>query len=304
MSHEPVLYREIIHALQPISNGLYVDGTLGAGGHAFGILEASSPEGRLLGLDLDPTALSLAQERLEPFGDRAILIQDSYLALERHLNNLNWDAIDGLVLDLGLSSMQLDTPEKGFSFREDGPLDMRFDPTSHTTAADLINELPEKELADIIYRYGEERYSRKIARSIVAERPFYTTQELAALISKVIGHRRAHIHPATRTFQALRIAVNQELESVETVLPIALGVLKPGGRLAVIAFHSLEDRIVKQFCKRESKDCICPSELPICICDHKATLRELSRRPIYPDASEIERNPRARSARLRVVEKI
>ncbi|MBS1250216.1 MAG: Ribosomal RNA small subunit methyltransferase H [Chloroflexi bacterium] len=304
MSHEPVLFDEIIHALQPVSNGLYVDGTLGAGGHAFGILEDSAPEGRLLGLDLDPTALGLARERLEPFGERVTIVRDSYLYVEEHLNKLNWDAIDGFLLDLGLSSMQLDSPQKGFSFQEEGPLDMRYDPSAPTTAADLVNELPEKELADIIYRYGEERYSRRIARAIVADRPLKTTQELASLISRVIGHRRTHIHPATRTFQALRIAVNRELEAVEAILPIALGVLKPGGRLAVIAFHSLEDRIVKQFARHESKDCICPPELPICACDHKAQLRELSRRPIRPQASETDRNPRARSARLRVVEKL
>ena len=167
-----------------------------------------------------------------------------------------------------------------------------------------VNELSEKELADTIYLYGEERYSRRIAKAIVRERPLYTTQELAALISKVIGYHKTRIHPATRTFQALRIAVNRELESIEAVLPIALRALKPGGRLAVISFHSLEDRIVKQFCRRESKDCICPPELPICVCDHQAQLREISRRPIYPDPSETERNPRARSARLRVVEKL
>ncbi len=304
MSHESVLYREIIHALQPISNGVYVDGTLGAGGHAEGILEASAPEGRLLGLDLDPMALKLARERLEPFRERVVIVQDSYLNLEKHLNNLGWDATDGVLLDLGLSSMQLDTPERGFSFRAEGPLDMRFDPSAPLTAADLVNELPGKELAGIIYRYGEERYSRGIARAIVAERPLYTTQELADLISKVIGHHRSRIHPATRTFQALRIVVNRELEALETILPIALGVLKPGGRLAVIAFHSLEDRIVKQFCRHESKDCVCPPELPICVCGHKAQLREITRRPICPGASEIERNPRARSARLRVAEKL
>jgi len=304
MSHEPVLYQEIIHALKPISNGLYVDGTLGAGGHAVGILQASAPKGRLLGLDLDPMALELARNKLEHFRERVVIVQDSYLSLEQHLNNLGWNAVDGILFDLGLSSMQLDTPERGFSFQQKGPLDMRFDPEFLLTAADLVNELPEKELADIIYRFGEEKYSRRIARAIVSERPLYTTQELVSLISEVVGHYKSRIHPATRTFQALRIAVNRELESIEAVLPIALRALKLGGRLAVISFHSLEDRIVKQFFRRESKDCICPSELPICVCDHQAQLREISRRPIRPGEREIERNPRARSARLRVVQKL
>ncbi|MEA2008375.1 MAG: 16S rRNA (cytosine(1402)-N(4))-methyltransferase RsmH [Chloroflexota bacterium] len=304
MFHEPVLYREIIHALQPTSNGLYVDGTLGAGGHAHGILEDSAPDGRLLGLDLDPVALDVAGDRLEHFGDRAVLVQDSYVAMGQHINNLGWDAVDGILLDLGLSSMQLDTPERGFSFRADALLDMRFDPSASLTAADLVNKLPESELADIIYNYGEERYSRKIARSIVAARPIHTTQELAALVSKTLGRFGSRIHPATRTFQALRIAVNQELTALETVLPIALGELKSGGRLAIISFHSLEDRIVKQFFRRESRDCICPPELPICVCDHQAQLREIVRRPIRPEESEIERNPRSRSARLRVAEKL
>ncbi|RLD05561.1 MAG: 16S rRNA (cytosine(1402)-N(4))-methyltransferase [Chloroflexota bacterium] len=304
MFHEPVLYREIIHALQPTSNGLYVDGTIGAGGHAYGILEASAPNGCLLGLDLDPAALDLARDRLENFGDRAVLVQDSYITMEQHINNLGWDAVDGILLDLGLSSMQLDTPARGFSFREDAPLDMRFDPSASLTAADLVNELPENELANIIYNYGEEKYSRKIARAIVAARPIHTTQELASLVSKMLGRFGSRIHPATRTFQALRIAVNQELAAIETVLPIALGVLKPGGRLAVISFHSLEDRIVKQFFRYESRNCICPPELPICVCDHQAQLREIVRRPIRPEESEIKRNPRARSACLRVAEKL
>lgn len=304
MSHEPVLYHEIIHALQLTSNGLYVDGTVGAGGHAAGILEGSAPNGCLLGLDVDPHALDLAQERLKRFGDRVVFVQDSYTTMGQHLNNLGWDAIDGVVLDLGLSSMQLDTPERGFSFRAEAPLDMRFNPSAPLTAAELVNKLPQNELADVIYNYGEERYSRKIARAIVAARPIHTTQELATVVSDTVGRYRGRIHPATRTFQALRIAVNQELESVESVLPIALGELKSGGRLAIISFHSLEDRIVKQFFRRESRDCVCPPELPICVCEHQAQLREIARRPIRPEESEIERNPRARSARLRVAEKL
>lgn len=304
LPHQPVLYNEIIHALQPQSSNSYVDGTLGAGGHARGILEASSPDGRLLGMDVDPQALAVARERLAEFSSRAVIIQASYTTLSEQLDKLGWDKVDGILLDLGLSSMQLDTPERGFSFKADAPLDMRFDPRNPVTAADLVNTLPEKDLADLIYRYGEERRSRQIARAIVKARPVETTQELAQLVARVVRGRRQDIHPATKTFQALRIAVNQELEALETVLPQAIASLNPGGRLAVIAFHSLEDRSVKQFFRKESRDCICPPRQPICTCDHVATIREITRRPIMPQEEEIQENPRARSARLRVAEKI
>lgn len=304
MRHTPVLYQETIHALKPTSPGTYVDGTVGAGGHAYGILKESSPNGRVLGLDLDPQALQVAQERLKKFGDRVILIRGSYTSLQSHLNNLKWNAVDGILLDLGLSSLQLDQPERGFTFREPGPLDMRFDPSQHVTAADLVNHLPPEELANLIYEYGEERYSRKIADAIVANRPLETTQELASLIARVIGRDRGRIHPATRTFQALRIAVNDELENLKAFLPAALHSLNPGGRLAVIAFHSLEDRIVKRFFRRESQDCICSPRAPICTCDHEAQLKEISRRPIRPSEKEREENPRSRSAKLRVAEKL
>jgi 16S rRNA (cytosine1402-N4)-methyltransferase len=302
--HQPVLYNEIIHALQPQSSNSYVDGTLGAGGHARGILEASFPDGRLLGMDVDPQALAAARERLAEFGSRAVIIQASYTTLSEQLDELGWDKVDGILLDLGLSSMQVDTPERGFSFKADAPLDMRFDPRNPATAADLVNYLPEKELADLIYRYGEERRSRQIARAIVKARPIETTQELAQLVARAVRGGRQDIHPATKTFQALRIAVNQELESLETVLPQAVASLNPGGRLAVIAFHSLEDRIVKQFFRQESRDCICPPRQPVCTCNHQATIREITRRPIMPQDKEIQENPRARSARLRVAEKI
>ena len=302
--HQPVLYNEIIHALQPQSSNSYVDGTLGAGGHARGILEASFPDGRLLGMDVDPQALAAAWERLAEFGSRAVIIQASYTTLSEQLDELGWDKVDGILLDLGLSSMQVDTPERGFSFKADAPLDMRFDPRNPATAADLVNYLPEKELADLIYRYGEERRSRQIARAIVKARPIETTQELAQLVARAVRGGRQDIHPATKTFQALRIAVNQELESLETVLPQAVASLNPGGRLAVIAFHSLEDRIVKQFFRQESRDCICPPRQPVCTCNHQATIREITRRPIMPQDKEIQENPRARSARLRVAEKI
>ncbi|MFO8037605.1 MAG: 16S rRNA (cytosine(1402)-N(4))-methyltransferase RsmH [Anaerolineales bacterium] len=304
MQHTPVLYQEIIHALQPTSQGRYVDGTVGTGGHAYGLLSASSPNGRLLGLDLDPESLQVARKRLEEFGDRVVLICSSYTELRSHLNNLEWDTVDGILLDLGLSSLHLDRPDRGFSFRHAGPLDMRYDPSQQVTAADLVNGLPREELANLIYRYGEERNSRKIADAIVANRPLETTQELASLIARVIGTKSGSIHPATRTFQALRIAVNNELERLKTVLPIALESLNSGGRLAVIAFHSLEDRIVKRFFRRESQDCICPPQLPVCACDHEAQLKEISRRPIRPSEREREENPRSRSAKLRVAEKL
>jgi 16S rRNA (cytosine1402-N4)-methyltransferase len=307
--HYPVLYNEIIHALRPVDGGLYVDGTVGAGGHAWGILQASSPGGRLLGLDLDPKALEISSERLAAFGARAVLIQASYTTLFSQLQRLGWSAVDGILLDFGVSSMQLDNPERGFSFQHEAPLDMRFDPTSDLTAAVLVNETPESELANILFRYGEERQARKIARAIVQARPLATTTELARVVAQAVGvksgrGRQGRIDPATLTFQALRIAANRELETVEAVLPAAVESLKPGGRMALISFHSLEDRIVKQFLRRESQDCVCPPRVPFCTCGHKATLREITRRPIQPGEEEINRNPRARSARLRVAEKL
>lgn len=302
--HQPVLYQEIIHALKPKPGGNYVDGTLGAGGHAWGILQASEPGGRLLGLDLDPVALAIAGEKLAAFGERAILRQASFATLQEQLNEVGWESVDGILLDLGLSSMQLDTPARGFSFQADAPLDMRFDPRSPTTAADLVNTLQEKDLADLLYEFGEERRSRQIARAIVRQRPIRTTKELADIVARANRSSKRGIHPATRTFQALRIAVNQELDALEQVLPQVVAALRPGGRIAVIAFHSLEDRIVKQYFRLESRDCICPPEQPICTCEHTASLKEIVRRPIRPNDAEIERNPRARSARLRVAERI
>jgi 16S rRNA (cytosine1402-N4)-methyltransferase len=303
MAHAPVLYHEIIHALCPEPQGLYVDGTVGAGGHAWGILESSSPDGKLMGLDLDPQALALAKARLAPFGERVILRQASYTTLEEQIATLGWTAVDGIVLDLGVSSMQLDTPERGFSFRVEAPLDMRFDPQGYVTAADLLNGLPEAELADLIYRYGEEPRARSIARAIIKRRPLHTTLDLAQVVAGVIKQTHGKIHPATRTFQALRIAVNDELRSIETVLPQAVASLALGGRLAVISFHSLEDRIVKKYFRQESQDCLCPPKQPVCTCGHKASLWEIARRPIRPEEKETINNPRARSARLRIAEK-
>ena len=301
--HLPVLLKTIITALQPKPAGRYIDGTLGAGGHSASILEECAPDGEILGLDLDPQALALAQERLANFGKRAHIIQTSYLMMKIEAEKLGWNTVDGILLDFGVSSMQLDTPERGFSFLHDGPLDMRFSPEASQSAADLVNTLPEDEIAAIIFQYGEDRLSRKIARIIVNNRPIHTTKDLADLILKYIG-KKERIHPATRTFQALRIAVNNELESIETVIPLAVSLLKPAGRLAIMSFHSLEDRLVKEYFRRESTDCICPPRQPVCTCSHRASIKEINRKPIEADETEKQANSRARSAKLRIAEKL
>ncbi len=301
--HRSVLYQAIIHGLSPESPGRYVDSTIGAGGHAWGILNASSPAGQLLGIDLDPQALEIARQRLAEFSGRVTLVQASYTSLLEQIHHLGWDRVDGIVIDLGLSSMQLDTPERGFSFQAEGPLDMRFSPSQPLTAEDVVNHWSERDIADLIWRYGEEPQSRRIARAIVQARPLHSTQELARVVANSSGSRKGHIHPATRTFQALRIAVNGELQALETFLPQAVAALKPGGRLAVISFHSLEDRIVKQFFRQESRDCLCPPQQPVCTCGHRASLIEMNRRPIEASTDETKLNPRARSARLRIIEK-
>jgi 16S rRNA (cytosine1402-N4)-methyltransferase len=290
--------------MQPKRGGLFVDCTVGAGGHAWGILQACSPDGQLLGLDVDPQALELAREKLAEFSERAHLIRASYTDLLKQLAALKWQKVDGILLDLGLSSMQLDTPQRGFSFHQEAPLDMRFDPDGKTAAADLVNNLDEVELANLLYRYGEEHRSRQVARAIVSTRPITTTTQLANVVARATGGGKSGIHPATRTFQALRIAVNGELEALEAVLPQTLQALKPGGRLAIISFHSLEDRMVKQFMRKESGDCICPPRQPVCTCGHKATLLEVTSKPVRPQDDEIRINARSRSARLRVAERI
>lgn len=302
--HQPVLYQEIIHALQPHRGGFYIDGTIGTGGHAWGILEACQPDGLLLGLDVDPQALELAHERLAPYGQRAILVRASYTTILEQLQRVGRKTVDGILLDLGMSSIQLDTPQRGFSFQVDAPLDMRFDPSNPVKAADLVNSKPENELADILYRFGEERHSHQVAQAIVRARPVTSTRQLAEVVARVTGGRRKGLHPATRTFQALRIAVNHELEAVEDVLPRAVACLVSGGKLAVISFHSLEDRLVKQFMRRESQDCLCPPRQPVCTCGHRASLREINRHPVRPQEAELRNNPRARSARLRVAERL
>lgn len=301
----PVLPEEVIKGLQAERGRRFIDATVGGGGHARQILAASAPDGLLLGLDRDPEALVVASERLAACSERAELVHGSFADLEEIGEAQGFLPADGILFDLGLSSLQLADPDRGFSFMTDGPLDMRFDPSSGgPTAADLVNQHSVEALADLLFRYGEERQSRRIARAIVEARPLHTTTDLVGVIEETVGRRRGRLHPATLTFQALRIAVNEELRALKAALPQAVRVLRPGGRLAVIAFHSLEDRIVKRFMRRESKDCICPPELPICTCDHQASLKVINRKPIRATEEEVVANPRSRSARLRVAERM
>ncbi len=281
-----------------------MDGTLGAGGHARGILEACAPDGLLLGLDVDPQALALARETLAPYEGRIHLAQASHITLTNQLASLDWDAVDGIVLDLGASSMQFDNPGRGFSFMQDGPLDMRFGPHVTMSAADIVNTYDERELADIIFKYGEDRDARRIAKAIVASRPLHTTGELVAVIEKASPRRGDKTHPATQTFQALRIVVNEELAAVEVTLPQAVAALKSGGRCAVISFHSLEDRIVKEYFREQSRDLVNPPYEMIYEVERKAVVKLVNKKPIVPSDEEIRENPRARSAKLRVVEKL
>ncbi len=311
VEHRPVLYQEIIHALKPATGKRFVDGTVGAGGHAWGLLKHSAPDGLLLGMDVDPQALEVARRRLAEFGPRAILVKASYARLSEQLATLGWQQVDGVLLDLGVSSLQLESAERGFSFLKDGPLDMRFDPQRTVTAADLVNTLSEDELSRLFWEYGEEPQARAIAKAVVRARPVRTTSQLAEIVQLAVGQagrprqsrQGLRIHPATRVFQALRIVVNGELEALQEALPQAVQALVPGGRLAVIAFHSLEDRLVKQFLRRESRDCLCPPRQPVCTCGHRATLVEITRHPVRPTTEEVAHNPRARSARLRVAER-
>lgn len=308
--HIPVLFQEVLAGLQVRPGGWYIDATLGAAGHASGILGASAPDGRLLGLDADPEAISFARQALEPFGERATLRVADFRRLQAVARAAGFAPVDGVLMDLGISSRQLANATRGFAFSRTGPLDMRLDPSQGRSAADLVNHLAEGELADLLWRYGEERRARRIARAIVEARPLDTTTQLAELVARVVergsrpGRRQERIHPATRTFQALRIAVNGELDALSSALPQALSLLRPGGRLAVVAFHSLEDRLVKRFYQQEARDCICPPDMPVCTCQHRATLRVLTRKPVRPTPEEIAYNPRSRSARLRIAERL
>jgi 16S rRNA (cytosine1402-N4)-methyltransferase len=300
--HVPVLLDEVVALLAPERGGLFVDATLGAGGHAEALLSRGARV-RLIGIDRDPSALAAARSRLSGFGDRVTLVQGNFGDLDALLENRG--GADGILADLGVSSMQLDEPARGFSFRRDGPLDMRMD-SSGRTAADVLATSSVEELSRIFREFGEERMAAKIARGIVAERkrrPVATTRQLARIVSDQKGHREK-IDPATRVFQALRIEVNQELVALARFLTAAVTRLNAGGRLGVIAYHSLEDRLVKEAFRRESGVCLCPPRLPACVCGARAALRVLTRRPLRPGEAEKRRNPRSRSARLRVAEKL
>ena len=310
--HRPVLLKETLKYLVPERGGLFVDCTVGLGGHSEAILK-SSPDTRIIGLDLDPAALEYSRQRLASFGDRFRAVHANFRKIETVLREAGERDPNGVLVDLGVSSLQFDSPERGFSFRFDAPLDMRMDPETGDTAADLLQELPESEIARIIFEFGEERHSRRIARRIVERReqgkPVTTTAELAELVRAGVGGRagggkRQQIHPATRTFQALRIAVNKELEGLGEFVETAVDLLAPDGRFAGISFHSLEDRILKRELRRLSGHCECPPRLPVCSCGAREVVEVLTRRPISPSAHEVDENPRARSAKLRAARKL
>jgi 16S rRNA (cytosine1402-N4)-methyltransferase len=304
-----VLLFEAVNLLDPTRGGLFVDATLGLGGHSEALLEAS-PDTRVLGIDRDREAIRLASERLARFGTRFRAAHANFRNIARVLSDAGESVASGILADLGVSSLQFDTPERGFSFRHDAPLDMRMDATgSEETAAELLERLPEEEIARVIYEYGEERRSRRIARWIVERRergePLRTTKELAELVARAVGHRRGErLHPATRTFQALRIAVNGELEGLEEFLETSVDLLQMRGRLAVISFHSLEDRVVKRALRRLSGHCECDRRAPVCACGARRAVEILTRRPVVPSEQEVEDNPRARSAKLRACLKL
>jgi 16S rRNA (cytosine1402-N4)-methyltransferase len=307
--HRPVLLRETVDFLAAERGGLYLDGTVGLGGHSEAILRASA-ETRVIGIDLDSAALNFAIERLAEFGARFQAVQANFRELARVLEESGESALNGVVVDLGVSSLQLDSPQRGFSFRFDAPLDMRLDAESgDDTAADLLRHLAEEEIARIIFEFGEERRSRRIARRIVERReqgqPIETTKDLAEVVARAVGYNKAQkIHPATRTFQALRIAVNRELDGLDRFIETAIDLLQPDGRLVVISFHSLEDRIVKREFRRLAGYCQCPSRLPVCSCGTRPAVEILTRRPVIADTLEVDENPRARSAKLRACRKI
>lgn len=315
--HISVLCDKVIDFLNPKSEGVYIDGTVGLGGHSAAILEASAPSGRVIGIDLDVEALTIAKRRLHIFGERYSLINGNFVEMDVLLETRHSiHAVDGVLLDLGVSSLQLDTPHRGFSFNHTDPLDMRMNPrrvlnnkreTETLTAMQVVNDSPMDVLVDIFKRYGEERFAKRIAHRIIQTRretPITTTTQLAEIVKRTVPEGTSKIHPATRIFQALRIHINAELENLEMGLDVAIQLLKPGGCLCVITFHSLEDRIVKHRFQTCARTCVCPPKTPICICEHTASLEILTKRPILPDAVEVQQNPRARSAKLRVARKL
>jgi len=302
--HKPVLLSEAVEALQAQPGKCYVDCTLGSGGHTAAILAKIMPDGQLLGIDADPEAVEIAKNRLAKYAESTIIINENFAHLETICRESNFLPVHGILFDLGLSSTQLDVSERGFSFQNDGPLDMRFSPAQELTAADIINTIQEDKLSQIIKDYGEERHSRRIARHIIKSRPINSTLQLATVVEKAIGSRRGKIHPATKTFMALRIVVNHELENLAAALKQAIVCLKNQGRLVVISYHSIEDRIVKQFMQRESKGCLCPPNTPVCRCGHVPSLKLISKKVITPSLTEIKSNPRSRSAKLRAAERL
>ncbi|MCY3721934.1 MAG: 16S rRNA (cytosine(1402)-N(4))-methyltransferase RsmH [Candidatus Poribacteria bacterium] len=314
--HIPVLCDKVIDFLSPKSDGIYIDGTVGLGGHSAAILETSAPNGRVIGIDLDVEALSIAKSRLHVFGERSSLINGNFAEMDALLETRHSiHAVDGIVLDLGVSSLQVDTPHRGFSFNHTGPLDMRMNARqmlnsereTDITAMRVVNNSPMDALIDIFKRYGEERFARRIAHRIIQTRqetPIMTTTQLAKIVKRAVPKGVSKIHPATRVFQALRIHINAELENLETGLDVAIQLLRQGGCLCIITFHSLEDRIVKHYFQKCARTCICPPKTPICICEHTASLEILTKRPISPDAVEVQHNRRARSAKLRVARKL
>jgi len=307
--HKPVLLHEVIRYLRCTPGKCFVDGTVGGGGHAHAILEETAPDGRLIGIDWDEKALAKARSNLQSYKERLVLVQENFALIGSVLARLHIQAVDGILLDLGLSSFQVDKAERGFSFSLAGPLDMRMDTRQKSTAAHLVNTLSEEKLAEIIWNFGEERWHRRIARHIVRardEEAIETTDRLARVVYRAIpaSKRTRQRHPATRTFQAIRMAVNQELDHLQTFLQGALDWLKPGGRLAIISFHSLEDRLVKQTFAKWARSCRCPAQSPVCQCEGRPLVRLVNKKPVVPGRSEIQANPRARSGRLRVVEKL
>jgi 16S rRNA (cytosine1402-N4)-methyltransferase len=302
--HEPVMLTEVLAVLDPRPGGLYVDGTLGAGGHAAAVLAAAAPGGRLLGLDRDPQALRLAEANLREFGDRVVVKRASFDQMGEVMRDMGWDAADGILLDLGVSSMQLDQAGRGFSFRQDAPLDMRMGPEGQS-AAELLAEADERELARVLKQYGEEPFARRIAQVLVRARaaaPIATTGRLAELVEAALPaaeRRKRKLHPATQVFQGLRIAVNDEIGRLERFLDALPGLLRPGGRVAVISYHSLEDRPVKRALAALARPCHCPPRLAVCVCGKKPLVGLLTPKALRPGADEVAANPRARSARLR-----
>ncbi|MDX9803016.1 MAG: 16S rRNA (cytosine(1402)-N(4))-methyltransferase RsmH [Dehalococcoidales bacterium] len=302
--HVPVMLQEAIHGLKVETGGRYVDCTVGAAGHSTAILNASSPGGQLLGFEADPQAVAIARERLEAFGSSALIVNRNFAGLEEECLERGFFPLNGVLFDLGLSSMQLAESGRGFSFQYDAPLDMRFSPDQELSVEEIVNSYKESDIASIIYRYGEEPASRRIAAAIVNNRPLHTTVQLADIIARAVGGKKGRIHPATRTFQAFRIAVNRELENLESALYQALNLLGCGGRLVVISYHSLEDRIVKRFFREESRNCICLPGSPVCTCSHRASIKQVNRKVITPSPEEIRQNPRSRSARMRIAERV